>query len=55
MNVPHYFNEIISDVRRIEPGCYAMDDHGNVSSGPFASREDCVSRISRANERNDIV
>jgi len=33
MDTPQYINEIISDVRCIKPGWYAMDDVGNLSSG----------------------
>jgi hypothetical protein len=43
MTIPHYVNEIISDIRRIKPGWYAVDDHGNLSSGPFPSQEECLS------------
>jgi len=35
MDTPQYINEIISDVRCIKPGWYAMNDFGNLSSGPF--------------------
>ncbi|MGB8187367.1 MAG: hypothetical protein WCF37_20310, partial [Pseudolabrys sp.] len=31
MDTPKYINEIISDVRCIKPGWYAMDDFGNLS------------------------
>ena len=44
MNVPHYVNENKSDMCRIKPGWYAMDEDGSLSSGPFVSREDCLSR-----------
>ena len=43
MIIPHYVNEIVSDIRCIKPGWYAMDDHGNLSSGPFPSHEECLS------------
>jgi hypothetical protein len=35
MDTPQYINEIISDVRCIKPGWYAMDDFGNLSSDLF--------------------
>jgi hypothetical protein len=42
MIVPHYINESQSDMRGIKPGWYAMDDEGNLVSGPFSSRGKCV-------------
>ena len=44
MNVPHYVNETKSDIRCIKPGWYAMNEDGNLSSGPFVSREERLSR-----------
>jgi len=44
MTIPHYINETQSDIRCIKDGWYAMDDVGNLSTGPFSSREECVSR-----------
>jgi hypothetical protein len=43
--IPHYINEDKSDMRGIKSGWYAMDDDGNLSSGPFPSLEECVTRI----------
>jgi hypothetical protein len=45
MSVPHYIGEAKSDMRGIKPGWYAIDDDGNLSSGPFFSLEECVKRI----------
>jgi hypothetical protein len=45
MDTPQYINEIISDVRCIKPGWYAMNDFGNLSSGPFSSHAECVESI----------
>jgi hypothetical protein len=45
MAIPHYINEIISDVRRIKPGWYAMDDVGDLSSGPYSSHAECLGGI----------
>jgi hypothetical protein len=42
MTTAHYINENKSDMRRIKPGWYAMDDGGKLSSGPFSSREECL-------------
>jgi len=44
MTAPHYISEAKSDMRGIKPGWYAMDDDGNLVSGPFSSREKCVER-----------
>jgi hypothetical protein len=44
MTIPHYINEDRSEMRGIKPGWYAMDDAGKLSSGPFSSREECLSR-----------
>ena len=44
MTIPHYFNEDRSEMRGIKPGWYAMDDAGKLSSGPFSSHEECLSR-----------
>jgi hypothetical protein len=42
---PHYVNEIESEFRRIKDGWYAMNRAGRISFGPFANRENCLSRI----------
>jgi hypothetical protein len=44
MTVPHYIGEAKSDMRGIKPGWYAMDNDGNLVSGPFSSREECVEK-----------
>jgi hypothetical protein len=41
MTISHYINENQSDMRGIKPGWFAMDDDGNLSSGPFSSHEAC--------------
>ena len=43
MTIPHYINENKSDILSVKPGWYAMDDAGKLSSGPFPSREECLS------------
>jgi hypothetical protein len=45
MGTPQYINEVLSDVRCIKPGWYAMDDVGNLSSGPFSSHAECFGSI----------
>ena len=47
MTVPHYINEDKSDMRGIKSGWYAVEDDGNLSSGPFSSLEACVARITQ--------
>ena len=47
MDTPQYINEVISDVRCIKPGWYAMDDAGNLSSGPFSSHAECFGSITQ--------
>ena len=42
MSVPRYINDDKSEMRRIKPGWYAEDDDGNLSLGPFSSREACL-------------
>jgi hypothetical protein len=47
MTAPHYINEDKSDMRGIKSGWYAVEDDGNLSSGPFSSLEACVARIAQ--------
>jgi hypothetical protein len=47
MTVPYYVSEDKSDMRGIKPGWYAIEDDGNLSSGPFSSLEECVKRITQ--------
>jgi len=47
MTIPHYINEDQSDMRGIKRGWYAMEDDGDLSSGPFSSHEECANRISQ--------
>ena len=47
MTVSHYINENESDMRGIKPGWYAIENDGNLSSGPFSSLEECVKRITQ--------
>jgi hypothetical protein len=34
-------------MRGIKPGWYAIEDDGNLSSGPFSTREECINRITQ--------
>jgi hypothetical protein len=47
MSIPRYINEDQSDIRGIKPGWYAGDDDGNLSSGPFSSREECLDIVTQ--------
>jgi hypothetical protein len=47
MTAPHYISENKSDIRGIKLGWYAIEDDGNLSSGPFSSLEECVTRITQ--------
>jgi hypothetical protein len=40
MNVPHYINEVKSDLRGIKSGWYARDENGSLSAGPFVSQKE---------------
>lgn len=45
MAIPVYVDEGKSDMRCIKPGWYAMNERdGSLCSGPFVSREECLSR-----------
>jgi hypothetical protein len=46
MAVPHFINDDRSEMRGIKPGWYAVEDDGNLSSGPFPSRAQCLIRLS---------
>jgi hypothetical protein len=48
MSIPHYIDEDKSGMRGIKPGWYAMEDNGKLSSGPFSSRDECLSRDTQA-------
>jgi hypothetical protein len=51
MTAPHYICENKSDMRGIKPGWYAIEDDGNLSSGPFSCLAECIKRITeRSNE-----
>ena len=55
MTIPHYINENKSEMRGIKPGWYAMDDAGKLSSGPFSSHEECLSRGTQPTNRINTV
>ena len=45
---PHYINEHQSDLRGVKEGWYAIDERGNLLSGPFSKQERCLTRISQS-------
>ena len=47
MTASHYINETQSDMRGIKSGWYAIEDDGELSSGPFSRLEECVKRITQ--------
>jgi hypothetical protein len=47
VTAPHYISEDKSLMRGIKPGWYAIEDDGNISSGPFSSRQECVKRFTQ--------
>ena len=44
---PQYISEHKSDMRGIKAGWYAIEGDGNIFSGPFASRQECVEKIAQ--------
>jgi hypothetical protein len=47
MTVPYYIGESQSDMRGIKHGFYAIEDDGDLPSGPFPSFEACVAKINQ--------
>ena len=47
MTVAHYISEGKFEMRGIKSGWYAIEDDGNLASGPFSSFEECVKRITQ--------
>jgi hypothetical protein len=45
MAIPYYISEDRSEIRAVKPGWYAMDDDGDLSSGPFSSHAECLSTM----------
>jgi hypothetical protein len=52
MTSAHYVSEDKSDMRGIKHSWYAMEDHGNLSSGPFSGREECIKENQSADKRD---
>ena len=45
---PQYINERQSGLRGVKEGWYATDGCGQLLSGPFSNRENCLTRLSRS-------
>jgi len=55
MTIPYYIGEDRSDMRGIKPGWYAIEDDGNLTSGPFPSLEECITRITQSSIAADAA
>ena len=55
MTVPCYISENKSDMRGIKHGWYAIEDDGNLSSGPFSQFRGVRRKNQSADERDDGV
>jgi hypothetical protein len=42
---PHYVDEGRSRMRGLKVGWYAIDNEGDIASGPYPTRGECVERI----------
>jgi hypothetical protein len=51
---PNYINELQSDLRGIKEGWYAIDERGNLLSGPFSNRERCLTTHQPISELGSI-
>ena len=40
--IPHRISEAQSDMRGVKEGWYMMDEEGNLTFGPFSSRDGCL-------------
>jgi len=47
MTAPQYISDDKSDMRGIKSGWYVIEDDGTLSSGPFSSLVECVTRITQ--------
>jgi hypothetical protein len=53
MTSPYYIGDDRSDMRGIKPGWYAIEDDGNLSSGPFPSLGEMHHENYTADDRAD--
>ena len=51
MAIPHFINDDKAEMRGIKSGWYAIEDDGNLSSGPFSSCEQCSADESSSRSR----
>ena len=55
MTIPYYIGEDRSDMRGIKAGWYAIEDDGNLTSGPFPSLEECITKNHTVVDRADAA
>jgi hypothetical protein len=47
---PHHVDEGQSRTRGLKVGWYAIDNEGDIASGPYQTRDECVARIERTSD-----
>ena len=47
---PRYVDEAQSRMRGLQVGWYAIDNEGDIASGPYQTRDECVDRIEQTPE-----
>ena len=46
-SIPRHINGDQSDMRGVKEGWYVINKVGKLTSGPFSTRDDCLSRLTR--------
>jgi hypothetical protein len=52
MGTPHFINDDKSEMRGIKAGWYAVEDDGDLSSGPFSSHAQCLIRVTQPEDES---
>jgi hypothetical protein len=47
---PRYVDEAQSRMRGLQVGWYAIDNEGDIASGPYQTRDECIARIEQAHD-----
>ena len=47
---PRYVDEAQSRARGLKVGWYAIDNEGDIASGPYPNRDECIARIGQTPE-----
>ena len=47
---PHHVDEGRSRTRGLKVGWYAIDNEGDIASGPYQTRDECAERIERTSD-----